>query len=317
MTLLTMDPPEHTRMRSLVSDAFKPSRIRAREGEARELADELVSAFVAKGGGDFVTELAMPFPLRVIGQMMGIQREDEPGILRRANATIGGSDPEYAPSSYDEFLEIQQAMDDYNERLLVEHEREPRGDLIDDVLDARLDGEPLSRVQQRAFVSTYIGGGAETTRHLIAQGMLAVLEWPSELDKLREGADLRTAVEEMLRFTSPVMHHARWPVETVEIAGQCIEPDQRTTLWMVSANRDETVFPEPERFDVTRSPNYHDALGPGGPHYCIGAGLARMEARILFEALVPYLDRMELAGKPERGQSTMFNILKHLPLRLR
>jgi cytochrome P450 len=317
LTLLTMDPPEHTRMRGLVNDAFKPSRIRTREGTARELAEELVARFVAKRGGDFVTDVAMPFPLRVIGTMMGIAREDEPAILRRTNATIGGTDPEYAPASREAFAAIQRETAEYNEQLLREHEETPRGDLIDDVLDARLDGEPLQRAQQQAFVSTYIGGGAETTRHLLAHGLLALLRHPDEAAKLKQGADITTAVEEMLRFTTPILHHARWPVETVEVAGQRIEPGQRTTLWMVSANRDEAVFSEPNRFDVTRSPNPHDALGPGGPHYCLGAGLARMEARVLFEAMLPHLDRIELAGEPERGQSTMFNILKHLPLRLR
>jgi len=317
LTLLTMDPPEHTRMRSLVSDAFKPSRIRAREAHARELAQELVGEFVARGGGDFVTEVAMPFPLRVIGAMMGIAREDEPEILRRTNATIGGTDPEYAPPSREAFEQIQRESAAYNERLLEEHRREPRGDLIDDVLAARVDGEPLSAAQRQAWVSTYIGGGAETTRHLLAHGLLALLEWPEERAKLLAGADLTTAVEEMLRYTTPIMHHARWPVEAVEVAGQRIEPGQRTTLWMLSANRDEAVFAEPDRFDVSRSPNHHDALGPGGPHYCLGAGLARMEARVLFETLLPHLDRFERCGEAERGQSTMFNILKHLPLRLR
>jgi cytochrome P450 len=189
--------------------------------------------------------------------------------------------------------------------------------LIDSVLDARVDGEPLSEDQRRAWVSMYIGGGAETTRHLIAHGLLTLLEWPDQCRRLAQGADVATAVEEMLRFTTPVMQHARWPLETVEIDGARIEPGQRTTLWMISANRDEAAFPDADRFDIARSPNHHDALGPGGPHYCLGAGLARMEARVLFEELRPHLDRIELAGAPERGQSTMFNILKHLPVRLR
>lgn len=314
LTLLTMDPPRHTQFRLAVSNGFRPRRIRAEETRARALARELVEAFVEMGGGDFVTEVAVPFPLRVIGGMMGIEREDEAEILRRTNATIGGTDPEYAPKSREELGEIQAASAAYCERLLDEHRRSPRGDLIDQLLDARIDGQPLSQDQLRAFTSSYIGGGAETTRHLIAHGMLTLLEWPEEREKLGNGADMATAVEEMLRYTPPVMQHARWPLEDVEIAGVRIGAGQRTTLWMVSANRDPSEFPDAERFDVTRSPNHHDSLGAGGPHFCIGAGLARMEARVLFEELRPHLGRIELAGTPERGQSTMFNILKHLPV---
>ena len=317
LTLLTMDPPEHTAYRLLVNASFKPSRIRAQEERARALARELVQDFVARGGGDFATEVASPFPLRVIGQMMGIAREDEPAVLRRTNATIGGTDPEYAPASREEFERIREESVAYTDRLLEEHRRRPRGDLIDDLLDARIDGRPLGQDQLRAWVSSYIGGGAETTRHLIAHGLLALLEWPDERRKLAEGADVAAAVEEMLRYAPPVMQHARWPLETVEVGGRRIEKGQRTTLWMISANRDAKAFPEPDRFDVARSPNHHDSLGAGGPHYCLGAGLARMEARVLFEELRPWLERIELDGPPERGQSTMFNILKHLPVRVR
>jgi cytochrome P450 len=121
----------------------------------------------------------------------------------------------------------------------------------------------------------------------------------------------------MLRYVSPVMHHSRWPLEPIEVDGKRIEPGQRTTLWMVSANRDDTVFEDPDRFDVTRDPNRHDSLGAGGPHFCLGAGLARLEARVLFEEAMPYLDRMELAGPLERGQSNFFNILKHCPILVR
>jgi cholest-4-en-3-one 26-monooxygenase len=119
-----------------------------------------------------------------------------------------------------------------------------------------------------------------------------------------EGHDLGLAIEEMLRFISPVMHHSRWPLEPVDIDGDRIEPGQRTTLWMVSANRDGKAFDDPDRFDITRDPTRHDPLGAGGPHFCLGAGLARLEARVLFEETLPYLDRMELAGPGQRGETT-------------
>ena len=249
--------------------------------------------------------------------MMGIAREDEGDVLRRTNAMIGGTDPEYAPRSREELGRIVAESTAYADRLLDEHRRSPRGDLVDGILDARVDGEPLSRDQQRAFVTMYIGGRCRD--HAAPdrpRGCTPCSSGRATRAKLVAGADAAVAVEEMLRFVTPIMHHARWPLVSVDIAGRRIEPDQRTTLWMISANRDPAVFDDPDRFDVERRPNHHDALGPGGPHFCLGAGLARMEARVLFEELRPWLGRIEPDGPAERGQSTMFNLMKHLPVRV-
>jgi cholest-4-en-3-one 26-monooxygenase len=316
-TILTMDPPQHTVYRRLVSRSFMPRAVNAREDLAREMARELIEGFVGRGGGDWVTEVACLLPMRVMSSLMGMDRADEAMILRRTNALLGGSDPEYSAGSPQELGELNVESVSYADRLIDEHRRNPRHDLVDDLLNARVDGMPLSDEELRAWVTMYIGGGAETTRHLIAHGLVCLLEWPDARRQVMEGHDLGLAVEEMLRFVSPVMHHSRWPLESVEIDGNRIEPGQRTTLWMVSANRDGKAFDDPDRFDITRDPNRHDSLGAGGPHFCLGAGLARLEARVLFEETLPYLDRMALAGPTQRGENNFFNILKHCPVVVR
>lgn len=307
--LIQMDPPEHTLYRRLVSSSFTPRAVAARTATVRRLSRELVDGFVSRGGGDWVTEVATLLPLRVMSDLLGISRDDEESILRRvdAQAAIGDhDDPVDARALFEEAIA-------YADRLVEQHRSHPRGDLVDQLINARVGGKPLSQEELRAWITMYIGGGAETTRHLIAHGLLCLLEWPDARAAARD-LDMSVVVEEMLRFTTPVMHHSRWPLRDVEIGDQVIEAGQRTTLWMVSANRDESAFVDPDRFDVARDPNRHDSLGAGGPHFCLGAGLARLEAKVLFEELLPHLDRFELAGTPVRGENNFFNVLTRCPI---
>ena len=316
-TILTMDPPEHTAYRRLVSSSFTPRAIGAREDTVRRLAREVLSDFAASGGGDWVTEVASLLPFRVMADLMGMERADEQATLRRTNALLGGTDPELAAGSPEEAAAMVAEGAAYADRLIAEHRLHPRGDLVDQLLEARVEGDPLGDDDLRAWITMYISGGAETTRHLIAHGLVCLLEWPDARRRVLEGHDMSLVVEEMLRFSSPVMHHSRWPLETVEVDGRRIEAGQRATLWMVSANRDESVFEDPDRFDVTRDPNRHDALGAGGLHFCLGAGLARLESRVLFEEARPYLERMQMTGRPQRVRNNFFNAVKHLPVAVR
>jgi cytochrome P450 len=207
--------------------------------------------------------------------------------------------------------------DEYAGWLLEDHRRHPRGDIVDHLLEARIDDKPISEPELRAWVNLYIGAGGETTKYLIAHGLLCLLDWPDANRAVREGCELGPVVEEMLRFTTPVMHHSRWPLTSVEIGGRQIEAGQRTTLWMLSANRDESVFTDPDRFDITRVPNAHDTFGPTGPHFCLGAGLARLESKVFFDEARPYLDRMEISGDIVRGKSNIFNVLAACPVAVR
>ena len=311
--LIQMDPPEHTAYRRLVSTSFTPRAVNAREQNVRVLAKELIRDFVSNGGGDWVSEVATLLPFRVISELMGISREDEPAILERVKAQAIGAD---SAESVDPqaFLDANNA---YADRLVEQHRSHPRGDLVDQLINAHVDGEPLNQHELRAWIAMYIGGGADTTKHLIANGLVCLLEWPEALEAVVAGCDMDLVVEEMLRFVSPVMHHARWPLEDIEIRDQVIRAGQRTTLWMISANRDEKAFDKADRFDVGRDPNRHDSLGAGGPHFCLGAGLARLEAKVLFDEVRPYLVRFELTRSPVRGQNNFFNVLADCPITIR
>jgi cytochrome P450 len=311
--LIQMDPPEHTVYRRLVSSSFTPRAVNAWAERVRTLSRDLVDAFVSKGGGDWVEEVATLLPLRLMSDLLGIAREEEAAILRRVDAQATGTEPGQAVDAQALMAETHEFAD----RLVEQHRRHPRGDLVDQLLDARVDGKPLTREELRAWVTMYVGGGAETTKHLIAHGLVCLFEWPDALQKVLGGCDMSLVVEEMLRFAPPVMHHSRWPLHDVDIDGQVIRAGERTTLWMVSANRDEKAFSDPDRFDVTRTPNRHDSLGAGGPHFCLGAGLARLEAVALFEEARPHLARFELAGAPVRGANNFFNILTKCPVTVR
>lgn len=315
-TILTMDPPQHTAYRRIAVRSFTSSAVRGWEPIARRTAKELLSEFAERGGGDWGNEVAAPFPFRIMAELMGIPREDEAAVLKRVETQVIG-DPLEGWSAEKARAAVAEA-DEYAGWLLEDHRRHPRGgNLIDNLLEARIDDAPIPERELRAWVNLYIGAGGETTKYLIAHGLLCLLENPDAARAVRDGCDVDPVVEEMLRFTTPVMHHSRWPVEPVEITGQTIEPGQRTTLWMLSANRDESVFTDPDRFDITRTPNPHDTFGPTGPHFCLGAGLARLEGRVFFEEARPYLDRMEIAGDIVRGHSNIFNVLVSSPVAVR
>lgn len=303
-TILTMDPPQHTIYRRMVTRSFTPRAIAKYESMVRTVVREILSEFAANHGGDWVEDVAAPFPFRVMADLMGISRDDEKAILRRVQLRLFGDG---GPVDYEA---IAREDDEYADELIAEHRSHPRGDLIDQLIEARVDGQPLRQEELRAWVNLYIGAGGETTKHLIANGLVCLLESPEARDAVsRGGQELHKVVEELLRYVTPVMHHSRWPVKEVELGGQVIKPGQRTTLWMISANRDDSVFDHPDRFDITRAPNPHDTFGPTGPHFCLGAGLARMEARVFLEELRPYLDDMTIVGEPKRACSNVFNAL--------
>ncbi len=308
--LIQMDPPEHTAYRRLVASAFTPRSVGARRVTVERLARELVEEFLANGGGDWSRSVATLLPFRVISGLLGIPRGDEEEVLVRVMAQPVGADPD---GNVDRSA-LQERNNEYADWLVEEHRRYPRGDLIDQLIDARIDGRPLTQNEMRAWVTMYISGGADTTRHLIANGLVCLLSTEEAKQKVMAGADMALVVEEMLRFVAPVMHHSRWPLEDIEIRGQLIRKGQRTTLWMISANRDSSVFEDPDRFDVDRDPNRHDSLGAGGPHFCLGAGLARLEARVLFQELRPHLPRLQLAGNPVRGRNNFLNVLTSCPV---
>jgi len=314
--LLAMDPPEHTEYRRMVIKSFVPRSISALRDDVRNIAEEAVAAFRAEGGGDFVPEIASAIPFRVMAALTGVPRDAERLVMRCGNAISPNSDPEYRPGP-NAVEEAHETLSAFLGEQFEQRRRETHTDLLSDLLEVRRNGEPLAEEDLRGFAVNYLLGGTETTRNLIAQAMLALLEHPAELARFVAGeVDAATMVEELLRWVTPVMHHSRWVTRPVEVAGQSIDAGDRVTLWMASANRDEKAFDDPDVLDIGRSPNTHVALGGGGPHFCLGAHLARLETVVTFECLRPLLADTTLSGEPQRVRSNFINGMKHLPLRV-
>jgi cholest-4-en-3-one 26-monooxygenase len=310
--LLAMDPPLHTEYRRMVIRSFVPRSIAAIEADVRRIAEAAVEDFVSKGGGDFVIDVASAIPYRVMADLTGVPRSAERMIMRWGNAIAPNADPEYRPTP-NAAAEANDALGNYLGEQFERRRSDPRDDLLSLLLQVRRDGAPLEEADLRGFAVNYLLGGTETTRNLIAQGFYALLEHPDELRRFSDGeVDAATMVDELLRWVTPVLHHSRWATRSVQVAGQSIAAGDRVTLWMVSANRDEAAFERAEVFDVGRSPNPHVALGGGGPHYCLGAHLARLESVVTFEALRAVLPRMGLTAPPQRVRSNFINGMKHL-----
>jgi cholest-4-en-3-one 26-monooxygenase len=310
--LLAMDPPLHTEYRRMVIKSFVPRSIAAIEADVREIAQEAVDDYVCAGGGDFVPHVASAIPFRVMAQLTGVPRSAETKVMKWGNAIAPNSDPEYR-STPDAASLANDALGDFLGEQFEERRRRPADDLLSHLLDVRRNGEPLPEADLRGFAVNYLLGGTETTRNLIAQALRVLLEHPAQLKRFVEGeVSSASMVEELLRWITPVLHHSRWCTRTVEVAGKTIKPGDRLTLWMISANHDGEAFDRADELDVGRDPNHHVALGGGGPHYCLGSHLARLESVVTFETLRPVLASMRITSPPQRVRSNFINGMKHL-----
>jgi cytochrome P450 len=314
LMMLNMDPPMHTRYRLLVNKGFTPRTVGRLEERIGELTNDIIDRVSEKGSCDFVVDIAAELPLQVIAEVMGVPLEDRHKVFDWSNRMIGAEDPEYAVAP-EAAMEASMELYAYANRLAAEKRASPSEDIISVLLHAEVDGERLSELEFDLFFLLLSVAGNETTRNLISHGMLALIEHRDQRDKLlRDPSLLPGAVEEMLRIGTPVMHFRRTASRDTEIAGQPVAEGDKVVIWYVSANRDETVFPDPHRFDVERSPNEHVAFGGGGPHFCLGANLARLEIRALFREVLRRLPDMELAGPVERLRSNFINGIKHMPV---
>jgi cholest-4-en-3-one 26-monooxygenase len=314
MMMLNMDPPMHTRYRLLVNKGFTPRMVGRLEDRVRVLAGEIVDAMAAKGECDFVTDIAAELPLQVIAEIMGVPQEDRHLVFDWSNRMIGSEDPEYQTTE-EGAMEASTELYAYAHQLAAQKRASPRDDIISVLLGSEVNGEKLSELEFDLFFLLLAVAGNETTRNLIAHGMLALIEHPDQRARLLEDPSLLPgAIEEMLRWGTPVMHFRRTAQHDTEILGQPVAEGQKVVIWYISANRDETVFPDPFRFDVGRSPNEHISFGGGGPHFCLGANLARLEIRVIFEEVLRRLPDMQLAGPVERLRSNFINGIKHMPV---
>jgi cholest-4-en-3-one 26-monooxygenase len=314
MMMLNMDPTMHTRYRRLVNKGFTPKLVRDLEQQIVGYADGIIDAVCERGTADFVEEISAELPLLVIAELLGVPQEDRRKVFDWSNRMIGSDDPEYQIEGADSG-EAAMAVFSYAEELAAARRLEPRQDLVSTLINAEVEGEKLDQLELDLFFMLLIVAGNETTRNLMSGAMVAFFDHPDQWEKLRQDRSLLPgAVEEMLRFVTPVMHFRRTVVADTELGGQALQEGDKIVFWHTSANRDESVFTDPDTFDIARSPNNHMAFGGGGPHFCLGANLARMEIMVMFGRLLDRIPDIRLDGEVQRLQSNFINGTKHIPV---
>ena len=317
MNMLHMDPPHHTELRKLVNKGFTPRMINALEEHLRDYARGVVDKALADGPDvDFVEQIAAELPLLTIAEIMGVPQEDREKLFHWSNQLIGFDDPEYQNTPEEAEVAIGQMWAYANE--LGERKREnPVNDVVSKLVTAVEDDRSLSPLEFNMFFVLLGVAGNETTRNAISGGMLAFFEHPEQWQRLRDDRSLiGKAVEEMLRWVTPVIQFRRTAMQDTEIRGQRIAKGDKVIMFYPSANRDEDVFTDPFAFDIGRDPNPHIAFGGGGPHFCLGAHLARLEMKVMFEELVDRLPRIELIGDVRRLRSNFINGIKEMPVKV-
>lgn len=314
-TLIHLDDPRHRELRALTVDWFKPSSLARLQDRIDELARRSVDRLRELGGEcDFAREIALSFPLQTILSMLGLPESDYGRMFQLTQEIFAGADPELRRDDED-WMAVLVDFFQYFSELTEARKAHPTDDLASLIANATVGGEPLGVMEQLSYYVIVASAGHDTTSSSMAGGMLALAQHPSELARLRDDPDLiPTAVEEIIRWVSPVKHFLRNAVEPIDVGGHHFEPGDVAMLQYWSANFDEAVFDEPHRFDVGRTPNRHLAFGFGA-HFCLGAMLARMQIKSLLAHLVPVLDEVQVAGPTPRTQSTFVSGLKHLPLR--
>jgi cholest-4-en-3-one 26-monooxygenase len=316
--MLNMDPPDHTKMRKLVNAGFTPRRIRELEEILATRARTIIDAVAERGTCDFVEEVAAELPLQAIADFLGVPQEDRKLLFDLSNKLIGFDDPEFRNDAQGA-MDAAGEMFVYAQQMADRKRAEPGDDIVSDLLAAEVDGERLDDMEFNLFFLLLAVAGNETTRNAISHGMLALIEHPDQRRRLLDDPSLLDgAIEEILRWATPVMHFRRTATVDIEIGGQQIAAGDRVVMWHMSANRDEAIFDDPHTFDVGRGPNphlMHVAFGGGGPHFCLGANLARAEMRIMFDEILRRLPDMELDGSVERLRSNFINGIKRMPVR--
>jgi cytochrome P450 len=332
-TIIDTDPPEHTKLRKIVSGAFSVRAVAVYqhfvEGLTAQVLDTALTAPVLAGEAfDFVDAVAKEVPIRVLARIMGLPEADLDSFIDLGDRLIANTDPDVTDvvwgrddtDAYRRFpfrSPYGKQLWDLGRAIVADRLRDPGDDLLSRLLRAEVDGDRLSEVDLDNFFSILVIAGNETTRIAIAQGVLAFCEHPGQWDRLRADPGLLDpATDEVLRWSCPTHFMRRTAAADTELGGSAIRAGDKVVLWYVSGNRDEAEFPAPDEFDVGRAPNRHLSFGRGGPHLCLGAHLGRLEVRIVLAALARRVARFELAGEPRRIRSNFTNGLKSLPVRV-
>ncbi len=317
-TLVHMDDPHHRDVRKIGADWFRPKAMRDLKVRVDELARRYVDRMREIGPEcDFVTEIAINYPLYVILSLLGLPEDDFPRMLTLTQEMFGGDDTEHkrGKGTTDDLLAVLMDFFTYFTALTTSRRENPTDDLASAIANGTIDGAPMSDMDTVSYYVIVASAGHDTTKDAISGGLRALIDNQDQLARLKADINLMpTAVEEMIRWTTPVKEFMRTATADTEVRGVPIAKGESVYLAYVSGNRDEEIFADPFRFDVARDPNKHVSFGYG-VHYCLGAALARMEMNSLFTELVPRLDSIELAGEPELSATTFVGGLKHLPIR--
>ncbi len=319
-SMIELDDPRHARMRRIVSRAFTPAVTKRLEEHVEEVAADIVSDVIDRGECDFVTEVAAQLPLRVICEMMGVPQTQWPFVLERTNIILGAGDTEYIPSEdliFGELIRAGQELADLVRELGSERAVNPRHDVVSDLVNAEIDGERLTSEELASFFILLVTAGSETTRNAISWGLQLLTEhpdqrsiWTGDFDRVAA-----TAVDEIVRWASPVIQMRRTATGDVVLGGQQLHDGDKLVLYYWAANRDPDVFADPYRFDVRRADNRHLGFGAPGPHFCLGAHLARREITVMFRKLFRRVPDIEATSAPVRLRSDFINGVKHLDCR--
>jgi methyl-branched lipid omega-hydroxylase len=321
-SMINMDDPRHARLRRIVSRAFTPKMIKQFEDDVQQTAARIVDDLLATGPCDFVQHVSARLPLQIICNMMGIGDEHYDMVLHNTNIVLAGADPEFMSADLDvattQLLTAAQALTDLVTGLIAEREDKPGDDLISALATANVDGEKLAPGELASFFILLVVAGNETTRTAISHALNLLTRHPDQRALLLADLDGRIggAVEEIVRYSSPVIYMRRTLTGPTTLNGQEFVAGDKALLIYWAANRDEAVFADPERFDITRSPNPHVGFGGAGPHFCLGAHLARREITAMLRELLTRVPGVRAAGEPDRLLSNFINGIKHLPCEL-
>ena len=306
ISMLDLDPPDHTRIRSLVSQGFTPRSVAALEPRIRQRVDELLDALEGRDRIDLIRDFAFPLPVMVIAELLGVPPEDREQFNEWSNVVALTVDPLLSETQVRQVRQAIEELFDYFDGVAAARRKNPQDDLVSVLANAEEDGERLSREDLLINLVLFLAAGNETTRNLIGNGTLALLRHPEQLQRLRDNPGLLdTAIDELLRYDSPVQLDSRIAREPLEIGGKKIKPGERVLCILGAANRDPAAFPDPDTLDIGRAAGNHLAFGRG-IHYCLGAPLARLEGRVAFEALLSRYRSLSLVEEPRfRDQVTL------------
>ena len=328
-TLMEMDAPEHTQLRRLVSRPFSPKSVAEYEDSVREIAVEIIEKLRGQEEFDFVQAVSRELPMRMLGRLLGLPAEDLDWLVQRGDALIGNSDPEFTDYVVDKVdtsayaklpfrSPVSLELFEYAAQALEDRRITPTMDILSKLLEPTVDGESLDDLALKNFFTLMVAAGNDTTRYSITHALTELAERQELWNAIptMDSAEKKTLVDEMLRRSSVTMHFRRTVTEDTELGGKQLKKGDKVVMWFISANYDENHWGDPYEFDSLRSPNQHVAFGLQSPHLCLGAHLARLEMRVIFEEMAKRWTKVEIVGKPERFRSNFISGIKYLPVKV-